>query len=73
MPWHIPLNQFFVLLKYPNEYIIKVKRVTDRRATGISHLRNTGTSWKPECVGGFNMDWRILVFYPEPEARDKIS
>ena len=20
----------------------------------------------------FNMDWRILVFYPEPEARDKI-
>jgi hypothetical protein len=29
-------------------------------------------SWKPECVGSFNMDWRILVFYPEPEARDKI-
>jgi hypothetical protein len=26
-------------------------------------------SWKPECVGSFNMDWRILVFYPEPEAR----
>ena len=24
------------------------------------------------CVGSFNMDWRILVFYPEPEARDKI-
>jgi hypothetical protein len=21
-------------------------------------------SWKPECVGSFNMDWRILVFYP---------
>jgi hypothetical protein len=34
------------------------------------HLRNR--SWKPECVGSFNMDWRILVFYPEPEARDKI-
>ena len=33
-------------------------------------LRNK--SWKPECVGSFNMDWRILVFYPEPEARDKI-
>jgi hypothetical protein len=30
-------------------------------------LRNK--SWKPECVGSFNMDWRILVFYPEPEAR----
>jgi hypothetical protein len=27
---------------------------------------------KPECVVSFNMDWRILVFYPEPEARDKI-
>jgi hypothetical protein len=32
-------------------------------------LRNK--SWKPECVGSFNMDWQILVFYPEPEARDK--
>jgi hypothetical protein len=32
-------------------------------------LRNK--SWKPECVGSFNMDWRILVFYPEPEARYK--
>jgi hypothetical protein len=35
-----------------------------------SLLRNK--SWKPECVGSLNMDWRILVFYPEPEARDKI-
>ena len=34
------------------------------------YLRNK--SWKPECVGSFNMDWQILVFYPEPEARDKI-
>ena len=33
-------------------------------------LRNK--SWKPECVGSFNIDCRILVFYPEPEARDKI-
>jgi hypothetical protein len=33
-------------------------------------LRNK--SWKPECVGSFNMDWPILVFYPEAEARDKI-
>jgi hypothetical protein len=33
-------------------------------------LRNK--SWKPECVLSFNMGWRILVFYPEPEARDKI-
>ena len=36
----------------------------------ILYLRNK--SWKPECVGSFNMDWQILVFYPEPEARDKI-
>jgi hypothetical protein len=35
------------------------------------YLRNK--SWKPECVGSFTMDWRILVFYPEPEARVKIS
>jgi hypothetical protein len=34
------------------------------------YLRNK--SWKPECVGSFNMGWRILVFYPEPEARDTI-
>jgi hypothetical protein len=34
------------------------------------NLRNK--SWKPECVLSFNMDWRILVFYPEPEAKDKI-
>ena len=34
------------------------------------YLKNK--SWKSECVGSFNMDWRILVFYPEPEARDTI-
>ena len=34
------------------------------------YLRNK--SWKPECVGSFNMDWQILVFYPEPEASDTI-
>jgi hypothetical protein len=34
------------------------------------YLRNN--SWKPECVLSFNMGWRILVFYPEPEARDKM-
>ena len=37
---------------------------------GIIDLRNK--SWKPECVESFMMDLRILVFYPEPEARDKI-
>jgi hypothetical protein len=29
-------------------------------------------SWNPECVGSFNMNWRILVLYPEPEARNTI-
>ena len=38
--------------------------------SSVVDLRNK--SWKPECVGSFNMDWRILVFYPEPEVRDKI-
>jgi hypothetical protein len=36
----------------------------------VYYLRNK--SWKPECVGSFNMDWQILIFYPEPEAGDKI-
>ena len=43
---------------------------SDIRTRNSLHLRNK--SWKPEWVGSFNMDWRILVFYPEPEARDKI-
>jgi hypothetical protein len=34
------------------------------------YLRNK--SWKPECVGSFNMGWWLLVFYPQPVARDKI-
>jgi hypothetical protein len=34
------------------------------------YLKNK--SWKPEYVGSFIMDWLILVFYPEPEARDTI-
>ena len=47
--------------------------------TKWDHLRNK--SWKPECVGSFNMAihvktpntfWLPLVFYPEPEARDEI-
>jgi len=36
----------------------------------VVYLRNK--PWKLECVGSFNMDWRILVFYPEPEAKDTI-
>jgi hypothetical protein len=37
---------------------------------GVYFWRNK--SWKPESVMSFNMGWRILVFYPEPESRDKI-
>jgi len=32
----------------------------------LLYLRNK--SWKSECALSFNMGWRILVFYPEPEA-----
>ena len=34
------------------------------------YLRNK--SWKPECASSFNIDWRILVFHPEPEASNTI-
>ena len=44
--------------------------VSDYLFLSLVYLRNK--SWKPECVVSFNMDWWILVFYPEPEARDKI-
>ena len=49
---------------------IELLERTQRYAVRYIQLRNK--SWKPECVGSFNMDWLILVFYPEPEARDKI-
>ena len=51
-------------------YKIIEKYVLIRKGKNVVYLRNK--SLKPECVGSFNMDWRILVFYPEPEARDKI-
>jgi hypothetical protein len=38
----------------------------------IAKTNMTYKYWKPECVGSFNMDWRILVFHPEPEAMNKI-
>ena len=37
----------------------------------LVYLRNK--SWKSECVLSFNMGCRILVFYPKPEASDKID
>jgi hypothetical protein len=56
---------------YPFGWSAIVNHFTYFRLFPISYLRNK-KSWKPECVGSFNMDWRILVFYPEPEVRDKI-
>jgi len=35
------------------------------------YLRNK--SWKPECVGSFNMDWWILVFYPSQKRGIKFT
>ena len=68
-----------------NEYSIQhyvIKLVSDLRHVGglfralyfrCSELyQNRNKSWKPECVESFNMDWRILVFYSEPEVGDKI-
>jgi hypothetical protein len=49
---------------------LSIKLIVFARYLYFFQLRNK--SWKPECVGSFNMDWRILVFYSEPEARDKI-
>ena len=43
---------------------------TEKATAKSFFLRNK--SWKPECVESFNMNWQILVFYPEPETRDKI-
>ena len=34
----------------------------------IIEIKLRNKSWKPECVGSFYMDWRILVFYPEPDS-----
>ena len=44
----------------------------NRKAGFKKELELRNKSWKPECVGSFNMDLVILVFYPEPEVRDKI-
>ena len=51
-------------------FVTLIYQLTSTSYTVNAYLRNK--LWKPECVGSFNMDWQILVFYPEPEARDKI-
>ena len=53
-----------------NEYTLIETCTEPSMSRTCVYLRNK--SWKPDCVGSFSMDWRILVFYPEPEARDKI-
>jgi hypothetical protein len=56
--------------KYTTVFVLLDISESKHILASLIYLRNK--SWKPECVGSFNMDWRILVFYPEPEARDKI-
>ena len=60
-------NSRSVTLSCKENLEIDIKHVSKRVQMVHIYLRNK--SWKPECVGSFNMDWRILVFYPEPEAR----
>ena len=64
-----PFNIISVL-RWWSVLLVKESGVPGEILPVYCQLRNK--SWKPECVGSFNMDWRILVFYPEPVARDKI-
>jgi len=41
--------------------------MTFLHVTRLFILKKLIKSWKPECVLNFNMGWRILVSYPEPE------
>jgi hypothetical protein len=80
---HGSQNVLWVL--YANLYLGILDKLSKRRVTNKTHsipimtlnndiiwLRNK--SWKPECALSFSMDWRILVFYPEPKrSRDRIS
>ena len=61
----IPIPSIFLPLMS-----ISLYHVTLDTVKGDGQVRNK--SWKPECVGSFNMGWWILVFYPELETRDKI-
>ena len=61
------LKQIFFIRKLDD---ILLKFHIDTQNYWGNIIRNK--SWTPECVGSFNMDWRILAFYPEPNARDKI-
>ena len=38
----------------------------------LLEYQNRNNSRRPECALNFNLDWRILVFHAEPEARDTI-
>jgi hypothetical protein len=62
------IKVFFYIIN--NKPVVKLYSLMKHEIFSVLNLRNK--SWKPECVGIFNMDWQILVFYPEPEARDKI-
>jgi hypothetical protein len=57
------LSPSFTNLLYNKYLLYKKKKNFKASLVWLNHS---------ECVGSFNMDWRILVFYPEPEARDNI-
>ena len=40
---------------------------------GSCHLELRNKSWKSECVGSFNMDLWILVFYPSQNRGIKFT
>jgi hypothetical protein len=50
-------------------YRICTERYLRNVSFTLNYLRNK--SWKPECVGSFNMGWQIWVCYPEPELKLK--
>jgi hypothetical protein len=59
---------FWIVLLEEEKCIVVVRYL--KISIKYCYLRNK--SWKPEFVLSFNMGWRILVCYPEPEARDTI-
>ena len=66
-PLHLLMIYFIYLLNFILFYLLNIYFIF---LFIEFYLRNK--SWKPECVLNFNMGWRILVFYPELETRDKI-
>jgi len=67
----VPVSSHSRDLKRHMSWSFKCSTINQRISDFILGVCLRNKSWKPECVLSFNMDWWILVFYPEPEARDK--